>query len=539
MPTMIAFPATLEVADNATGLAPAPGTAPVAVAGTALAPPPLPALPADTESLGDEIARLAAHLHAATYHLLVLIREFDQREGWGGGFLSCAQWLSWRTGIGPGPAREKVRVARALGSLPRISGAMARGQLSYSKVRALTRVASPENEAELLEVARHATAAHVEKLVRAWRTVDRLAATQEEERRHQSRFLRLYRDDEGSYVLRGRLDPEVGALLEQALEWAGEALYREAVRNGSDATAEQRRADALGLVAERAMAGAAAELGEREGGRGEDRVPHEEAPALGRADRFQVILHVEAGDLGTGPTHGHLLLADGGADGGADDSADGGADGSADGGADGSADGGADGPGERSGRRDRDQTFPRRRRTSEGSADETSRRLACDSSLVLMTHDEEGRVLDVGRKRRTVPPALRRALDYRDKGCRFPGCGCRYTDAHHVAHWADGGETKLDNLVLLCRRHHRAVHEEGVRVELAEGGKAVRFFGPSGRAIPEAPQPPALPAEPVRELVRVHRERGITPDAWTATPLWHGEPLDCGLAIDMFRALGP
>jgi hypothetical protein len=518
MQTMIAFPATLEAADIATDLASAPGTAPVAVAGTALAPPPLPALPADTESLGDEIARLAAHLHAATYHLLVLIREFDQRGGWGGGFLSCAQWLSWRTGIGPGPAREKVRVARALGSLPRISGAMARGQLSYSKVRALTRVAAPENEAALLEVARHATAAHVEKLVRAWRTVDRLAEAQEEERRHQSRFLRLYRDEEGSYVLRGRLDPEVGALLEQALEWAGEALYREAVRNGSDTTAEQRRADALGLVAERAMAGAAAELGEGEG-RGEDGVPHEEAPVLGRADRFQVVLHVEAGDLGTGPTHGHPLPANGSADGGAD--------------------GGADGPGERSDRRDGDQTFPRKRQTAEGSADETSRRLACDSSLVLMTHDEEGRVLDVGRKRRTVPPALRRALDYRDKGCRFPGCGCRYTDAHHIAHWADGGKTKLDNLVLLCRRHHRAVHEEGVRVEVAEGGKAVRFFGPSGRAIPESPQPPPLPAEPVVELVRAHGERGITPDAWTATPLWHGEPLDYGLAIDMFRALGP
>ena len=203
---MIAFPATIDAAAESTA------------AGTTLAPVPTAFLD-DTESLGDEIARLAAHLHAATYQLLVLIREFDEREGWTCGFLSCAQWLSWRTGIGPGPAREKVRVARALASLPLISGAMAQGQLSFSKVRALSRVATPENETELLEVARHATAAHIERLVRAWRQVDRLEEAEEEQLRHQSRFLRLYPDQDGSYVLRGRLDPEVGALLEKAQEW--------------------------------------------------------------------------------------------------------------------------------------------------------------------------------------------------------------------------------------------------------------------------------------------------------------------------------
>jgi len=164
--------------------------------------------------------------------------------------------------------------------------------------------------------------------------------------------------------------------------------------------------------------------------------------------------------------------------------------------------------------------------------------------------------LDVGRKRRTVPPAIRRALDHRDKGCRFPGCGCRYTDAHHITHWADGGETKLENLILLCRRHHRAVHEEGVRVEMTEGGAEagtvdgaetgtgggldggpVRFFRPDGRAIPVVPEPPRLPAEPTIDLVRAHRERGIVPHRWTATPLWNGESLDYGLAIDMLRPL--
>ncbi len=182
--------------------------------------------PQDLERLGDEIARLAAHLHAATYQLLEMVREFDERGGWSGGFRSCGHWLSWRTGIGIGPAREKVRVARALSSLPGISAAMAWGELSYSKVRALTRVATPENEGDLLGIARHATAAHIEKLVRAWRRVDRTLEANEEQRRHQRRSLHLYPEEDGSYVLRGRLEPEVGALLEKALEWAVEALYQ-------------------------------------------------------------------------------------------------------------------------------------------------------------------------------------------------------------------------------------------------------------------------------------------------------------------------
>ncbi|MFO8175024.1 MAG: DUF222 domain-containing protein, partial [Longimicrobiales bacterium] len=118
----------------------------------------------DTEALGDEIARLSAHIHAATHQLLVLIRAFDEGEGWAWGFRSCAEWLSWRTGISPGPAREKVRVARALGDLPLLSAAMARGELSFSRVRAITRIANAENEAELLELARHATAAHLERI---------------------------------------------------------------------------------------------------------------------------------------------------------------------------------------------------------------------------------------------------------------------------------------------------------------------------------------------------------------------------------------
>jgi uncharacterized protein DUF222 len=143
----------------------------------------------ELERLGDEIAELAAHLDAATARLLELIREFDARGGWGNGFRSCAAWLSWRVGLEPGAAREHVRVARALGSLPRLAQALARGELSYSKVRALTRVATPETEERLLAVGRAGTAEHVELIVRGWRRMDRKAEAQETTRRHRNRAL--------------------------------------------------------------------------------------------------------------------------------------------------------------------------------------------------------------------------------------------------------------------------------------------------------------------------------------------------------------
>src|SRR5882724_11814208 len=159
------------------------------------------------DHLGDEIAVLSAHLDAATARLLDLIREFDAREGWGNGFSSCAAWLSWRVGLAPGAAREKVRVARALGTLPRLAQALARGEVSYAKVRALTRVATPETEERLLGVGRAGTAEHVERIVRGWRRVDSTAEARETARRHTSRALHVYRDDDGMVKLRGLTEP--------------------------------------------------------------------------------------------------------------------------------------------------------------------------------------------------------------------------------------------------------------------------------------------------------------------------------------------
>ena len=193
----------------------------------------------DLDRLGDEIAELSAHLAAATARLLDLIREFDAREGWNSGFRSCAAWLSWRVGLAPGAAREHVRVARALGTLPLLGQALARGELSYSKVRELTRVVTPETEERLLAAARAGTAEHVERLVRGWRRVDRQAEARKTARQHASRALHVYPDADGTVRVRGRLTLEVGALLVQALAAARETLYQQG--RGQEAGATRRR----------------------------------------------------------------------------------------------------------------------------------------------------------------------------------------------------------------------------------------------------------------------------------------------------------
>ena len=380
---------------------------------------------ADLDRLGDEIAELSAHLEAATARLLDLIREFDTRGGWNTGFNSCAAWLSWRVGLDPGAARERVRVARALETLPLLAQALARGELSYAKVRALTRVAAPETEARLLAVGRAGTAVQVERIVRGWRRVDRLAEAREAARQHKGRALHAFQDEDGMVVVRGRLEPEAGALLLKALAAAREKLYQRAHADETgpglnDPAAEpptmtQQQADALSLLAESAL--------------------HHELDPGAPGERYQVVVHVDAAALADPDQPGQSVLEDG----------------------------------------------------VRVSA-ETSRRLACDASRVVMRHDEEGRLLDVGARTRTIPPALRRALHHRDRGCRFPGCGGRFTQGHHIRHWAQGGPTTLSNLALLCRRHHRAVHEEGYEVAREPDG-ALCFRRPDGRLLPEVPPP--------------------------------------------------
>ena len=261
-------------------------------------------------------------------------------------------------------------------------------------------------------------------------------------------------------VVRGRLSPEVGAVVQRALEAASDRLYHDA-DDKVEVSAGQRRADALGLVAESALA---ADLDRGTAG-----------------DRYQVVLHVDADGLRGDAEAGPSALED-----------------------------------------------------DIGVSAETSRRLACDASTVVMTHARDGTVLDVGRKTRTVPPVIRRALTAQGRRCRFPGCDAYHCDAHHVRHWADGGATRLDNLVLVCRHHHRAVHEEGFRVELGDDGEA-RFFWPGGRPVPAVP--PALTwAGTALASTDAHLETaGLRIDPHTATPDWLSERLDLEWAITVLH----
>jgi len=409
------------------------------------------------DRLGHEIAELSAHLDAATAHLLDLIREFDARGGWNTGFLTCAAWLTWRVGLDPGAARERVRVARALGTLPRLAQALSRGELSYAKVRA----------------GRAGTAAHVERIVRGWRRVDRLAETRETARRHTSRALHVYQDEDGMMIVRGRVAPEVGALLVQALAAARETLYEraratDASAGPADVSAEtptlaQQQADTLGLLAETAL--------------------HHGIDPGAPGERYQVVVHVDAPVLADPEAPGQSVLEDG---------------------------------------------------THVSS--ETCQRLACDASRVVMRHTADGRVVEVGARTRTIPPALRRVLHHRDRGCRFPGCGRPFGQGHHIRHRAHGGPTTLSNLALLCRRHHRAVHEEGYQVERQPDGE-LRFLRPDGRPLPEVPSPPNVPDDPIHVLRARHAAQGLRIHARTAMPGWLGERLDVGWAIDVLHPL--
>ena len=404
---------------------------------------------------------------------------------------------------------------------------MAQGELSFAKVRALTRVATPESEGDLLELARCSTAAQLERTVRAWRRMCRFDENELEKIRHRSRCFSVFPDEEGMYVVRGRLDPEVGAMLMRAVDAASDALFKASIPKGGtpeDIEPRQRRADAVGLLAERALAvgfgcaersGAAADGERTKDATGQPTADRKAGadivPLSGtRAERYQVVLHVEASTLENEREPGRSELEDG----------------------------------------------------TRVSA-ETSRRLSCDASVVRLTkapgdkvhdgdvHDgkaPDGTVLDgsmrdssvgdVGRKTRTIPPALRRALEAGDRGCRFPGCGLRFTDAHHVRHWADGGETKLENLVLLCRFHHRLVHEEGYTVHFPRGDRPY-FLDPRMRLLSDVPPPPPrLPPEPVEALVQENRLRAVEPGYLTSAARCRREDdIPSAVIIRALRAL--
>jgi hypothetical protein len=371
-----------------------------------------PNLHRSIDELDFEICRLARQMNAETYRFLMLVRDFDDRFGFAKWSLrNCAEWLAWRCGMTMSTAREKLRTAHALRALPTISAAFADGRLSYSKVRALTRVADVANEDLLLAYALDATASQIEERCRQMRNVAP-ESTDVARSAWERRSLTISRNPaRGTLSITVELPVEDGELVANALDNAvatGEvaagiefASDRELAGNGWRA----QQADALVAIARAYLAG-----------NGDER---ESA-----ADRYQVVVHVDEKSL-RGSVGGRSDLSI-----------------------------------------------------------ETVRRLACDGSLVAVVEDERGTPLDVGRKQRVVSTPLKRALWARDRGCTFPGCvNRRFVDAHHVEHWADGGDTSLENLTLLCTHHHRLLHEGGFRIGRDQDG-APYFQRADGRVIP-------------------------------------------------------
>jgi hypothetical protein len=377
----------------------------------------------DIDALADAIATSAATADAAMHTLLSNIRRFDALKGWARqGAKTCAHWLSWRIGDGIVAAREKVRVARALGGLALVDEALKDGSISYAKVRAITRVAKPQMEALLLHYAKHSTGAQLEKICRGYRQVERTCESGRKALPDDERYVRRKNVASGMVRIEAQLTADEADIVFRALEHAR--------------TKEQTQADALIVMAESVLA-------------------HGPRARSGGA-RNQIFVHLSKDDVENASAEApwRATLADG-----------------------------------------------------NWLSGQALLRLACDAGIVVAKVDRDGSVLDVGRRQRSVPPAILRALRIRDGGCRFPGCTHRaWVDAHHIEHWAHGGATSLENMVLLCSAHHRAVHEGGFRID-RYGDGSLMFIEPSGDILDDVPTPLPLRAPAQKADPRVNRPR--------------------------------
>ena len=442
------------------------------------------------ERLEAQICELAGHLAAATCRFLVLLADFDARRGWASWEMnSCAQWLSWKCQMSPGTAREHVRVARALRDLSVIRAGFGAGRVSYAKVRALTRIATPATEAGLAELAGPMTASQLERFARAHRQVTRADDAAARVRRR----LTWRVEEDGSLSGTFRLPPLAGAVLLKALraacaDLAGDprgdvsaetpaadgqpAASATAVRTSSDL------ADGLVAVAESFLAGKVA---------GAD-----------GAEVYQVVVHVGADALAERPAPAPAAQAGVSAETPAAP---------------------AQAPG--------DPADPARCHVEDGPATSisTAQMLGCTAALSWMTHGDGGAVLAMGRRRRRPSSAIRRAARERDTGrCRFPGCESRRVDLHHIQHWVNGGRTDLENLISLCPYHHKLVHDRGYLIATPPGSGPFAFYRPDGTRLPTCPPLP----EPDGAISQAH-DADITPD--TIIPPWYGERLDLDHAI--------
>jgi len=467
--------------------------------------PPDPAAEIPLERVEAQICELAGHLAAATCRFLILLGDFDARRGWASWEMnSCAQWLSWKCQMGSGTAREHVRVARALRDLPVLRAEFGAGRLSYAKIRALTRIATPATEAGLAEIAGPMTGNQLERFARAHRQVSHADDTAARIRR---RLVWRFEDD-GSLAGTFRLPPLAGAVLLKALRAAAADLGHldhghDDPDNGQDgvpaetAPAEapamasgpgqqvtsSNLADALLVIAETFLGGQITTASDPEVYQviihaGTDVLPHD-TPAAGSdpAASDQVPAGVSAETAPVSRTPGH-------------------------------------------------PADPARCHVEDGPAISitTAQMITCTAALRWLLHDRDGTALRAGRRRRRPTSAQRRAARDRDHGrCRFPGCESRRTDLHHIQYWANGGPTDLDNLINLCPAHHMLVHDRGYLIAGQPGG-TFTFYRPDGTLLPDSPPLP----DPDGTIGDYH-DAGITPD--TIIPPWYGEKLDLDYAI--------
>ncbi|HVM10079.1 MAG TPA: DUF222 domain-containing protein [Acidimicrobiales bacterium] len=524
------------------------------------------------ERLEAELCLLAAHDTSLMYRRLVMLAEFERRELAGSwGMASTAAWLSWQTGLDTRTAREQVRVARRLPSLSLVSEAMARGLLSYSKVRALTRFATAAAEAELVELAAHTTAAQLETIARI--TTRGLSAELggAGDGREPESIITSYPGDAGMSVIYARLPSDDAAMV---MAWL-DGLIRQAGAAGGGGSAEppsvedaapgEDVAPVPGAVApclkdvdDGAVAGVDVDS---------DLEDEDEDDVQWRGEPGDPVLvggvwvypdddeHDAGGDVGVGGSAGPdgeasvppvAVCAEGRpsvAHQRAEvfvDAVDALMSGSDACGCGGGAAGVQvndrflinviadlsvfDGTATSAG--------GQLNLIDDGSAisSDVVRRLACNEPLALVVKDREGNPLYMGRKIRLANRRQRRAALARSKGmCGFPMCERRARlQVHHTDPWAPGGRTDIDQLVPLCRFHHRCVHHDGFEVRPVPGGFA--FFTPDGREIVETPEPAAgqLSLEQIREMLR----RPLRRSPESSSP-WggDGERLDLDLTM--------
>ena len=518
---------------------------------------------ARSAELEPQIIKLAGEINAADYRFLKLLAEFDDNHGWwGDGIKSFAHWLNYMIGLNEVVAREKVRVARALTDLPLIDEAFRLGKLSYSKVRAITRIGTPNNQDFLLMIAEYGTASHIEHLARKYRLCQRLDAEVDPDELWKKDRAFYYRiDEDGMYLFEGRLPAEEGAVIIKAIDMMRKAIRRE---RGDDPEQIQAR-----IVAQRAQ---------QQNDQGEPQTwvqdqiqaephdqqnqtlsqpqdqqnkaqsqPHDQqnqqdqpqsasqnqphcqhstgnenasqnvsaetfiqdinppdilddqasaltqlaehyletanksSPHTSLSEKYQVLLHINANEAHVDHqiNQGDICHVE-------------------------------------------NNKFLSR---------EVARQLACDTHMRVVLEDDDGKVLNIGRKSRTIPRAIAHALNIRDGGCRYPGCTQHFwTDAHHVRHWAAGGETKLENLITLCRFHHTQLHKDVYEIHVQD--QDFVFINQDKEEILRSihPQFPVVEADDrVQSMLKDQAHIGI--DANTAETKWRGDAMDIQMAL--------